>query len=801
MLLIGFGVLATAAAVTLIGSGIGAAFAYRQVTKGLPSVAQIGNEHLAESSIIYDRHGTELFRIVDPELGVRTSVPLSEVSPYLIWATVSTENPTFFTDPGVDIASIARATFQDLSSGRTLSGASTITQQLVKNTVLGNQISITRKIKEAILAYRLTKELPKSRILELYLNSIFYGNNRYGVEAASEEYFNKPAKDLDLAQAALLAGLPQSPSYYDPFTNFPAAKRRQKEVLQAMVRQQLITQQQADQAFAENVHLVNPSEHKTRLLAPHFVFYVINQLVQQFGYDEVYRGGLRVTTTLDYPLNQAAQQIVHDQIAKIQAIHHATDGALVAIDPRNGQILAMIGSADYQNQQIHGEVNVALAPRQPGSTVKGFTYAAAFERGYSPSSVIVDAKTDFPTSPAMINGTYRPSANSKIPVGYAPCNYDNQVAGCPPQYFHGSVTMREALGNSLNVPAVKTLQYAGIGNMIALARRMGITTWNKPVQDYGLSITLGGSEVTLLDLTSAYGVFADGGVRHPPVPWLDIHDIYGHVFYHDAPLHPDPGRQVLSPQVAYLITSVLSDDNARALEFGTHSGLVLSREAAAKTGTTDSFRDNWTVGYTPNLVTGVWVGNADNTPMQNVIGITGAGPIWHDFMETALRTLPVENFHPPPGMVQERVSDLTGLLPNSSGSQRIVYTLEPGTHFYFSNYVNIGEPSHVDWFIQGTEPRTHTYRLGTYEALWSTGQEAINCPPYMVDVRVYGPVPPPPGLYNCATGQVISTGGFQYTPGWDNPIIALPTATPKPTPKPVVTPKTKPSPTPTAKKP
>jgi membrane peptidoglycan carboxypeptidase len=354
--------------------------------------------------------------------------------------------------------------------------------------------------------------------------------------------------------------------------------------------------------------------------------------------------------------------------------------------------------------------------------------------------------------------------------------------------------MREALGNSLNVPAVKTLEYAGIGNMISLARRMGITTWNKPVQDYGLSITLGGSEVTLLDLTSAYGVFADGGIRYPPVPWLDIHDIYGHVFYHSDPLHPHVGKQVISPQVAYLITSVLSDDSARALEFGTHSGLVLSREAAAKTGTTDSFRDNWTVGYTPNLVTGVWVGNADDSPMRNVIGITGAGPIWHDFMETALRTLPVMNFKPPPGLVEERVSDLTGLLPNSSGTRHITYTLEPGTHFYFSNYVNIGEPSHVDWFIQGTEPRIHTYRLGTYTALWSTGQEAINCPPYMTDVRVFGPQPPPPGLYNCATDQVIPTAGFQYTNGWDNPIIALPSPTPHPSPRPQPSPNAKQAP-------
>jgi len=777
-LVLGFASLATGAALFLVTSTAGAAFAYVQVTKGLPSVSEVGNTHLAETSIIYDRNGKELYEIVDPQTGVRTSVPLNDMSPDLIWATVATENPTFWQDPGVDPAAIARATVQDIASGRTLSGASTITQQLVRRTLLSNEVSITRKLREAVLAYRLTKTLPKDRILELYLNQIFYGNNRYGVEAASEEYFGKHAKDLTLAQAALLAGLPQSPSLYDPFVNFPAAKRRQKEVLGYMVREQLITQDEADTAFKEDVKLIDPHAQQQLLLAPHFVFYVIDQLVQTYGHDAVYQGGLRITTTLDYPLQQAGQQIVADQVAKIQAQHNATDGAMVAINPKTGEIIAMVGSADYHNQAISGQVNVATAQRQPGSTAKVFTYASAFMQGYTPSSIVVDAKSEFPVNAQQLFDTWvAPRVPDPNQEPYAPCNYDNQLPGCPAPYFHGPLSMRRTFGNSLNVPAVKTLEYAGINNMIALAQRMGITTWNQPANHYGLSITLGGAEVKLLDLTSAYGVVAADGVRHPPIAWRDIHDIYGHVYYHFDDAHPPAGQQVFSPQVAYLVTDVLSDDHARDLEFGPGSGLVLSRPAAAKTGTTDSFRDNWTVGYTPNLVTGVWVGNADNTPMVDVIGITGAGPIWHDFMETALKPLPVEPFLPPPGLVQENVSDLTGLIPNGPGTSKIGYTKLPGLDKYVANYVTTGEPSHVDWFISGTEPTMHTYKLGTYTALWSTGQQAENCPPFVIDVRVWGPNLPPPGVYDCALHRTLPNAGYQY--GGGPPILTVPT--PRPT--------------------
>ncbi len=797
VLLLALACITTGTAVAAAITGFGVIYTYQSVTQDLPSVSEVGNAHLAETSIIYDRNGVELYKLIDPDTGWRQSVALNDMTPDLIWATVATENPTFYEDPGVDVSSIARATLQDLRSGTAVSGASTITQQLIKRTVLSSQTTITRKMREAILAYRLTKVVPKDKILELYLNQIYYGNNTYGVEAASEEYFNTSAKNLTLAQASFLAGLPQAPSFYDPFANYPAAKRRQGEVLGYMVREQLISQDQANQAAAADIQLVDPHARQTILRAPHFVFYVIDQLVQQFGHDLVYQGGLRITTTLDYGLQQAGQQIVTDQVSKIKTDHHATDGSLVAINPKTGEIVAMVGSANYNDASINGQVNIATALRQPGSTVKPFTYAAAFERGYSPASIVVDAKTQFPINQQQLNGTWRPSAVSDPATDpYAPCNYDNQAPGCPPQYFHGPISMRRALGNSLNVPAVKTLEYAGIDSMVSLARAMGITTWTQPAGSYGLSVTLGGSEVRLLDLTSAYGVFAAQGVRHPPIAWRDIRDIYGHVYSHFDDAHPDPGARILSPQVSFLITDVLSDDSARALEFGTGSGLVLSRPAAAKTGTTDSFRDNWTVGYTPNLVTGVWVGNADNTPMKDVIGITGAGPIWHDFMESALRPIPVEQFLPPAGLVQERVSNLTGLIPvQPTGTEKIVYTKLPNVDKYVGNYVTTGEPSHVDWFIAGSEPTRSTYRLGTYEALWTTGQPAINCPAYMVDVRVFGPQLPPPGVYDCAAGKQVDANGLDGYNG--TPPTRTPTPSPTATSTPVIPTRT-PTPTRTA---
>ncbi len=719
------------------------AVAFRSITSNLPSVTTIGTTKLPETTMIFDRNGVLLYEAVDPKEGKRTSIPLSAMPTDLIKATIAVEDPSFFENPGVDVRGILRALLSNYQAGRVTSGASTITQQLVKNSLLTSEVSYTRKIKEAVLAYRLSRMYSKEQLLEFYLNQNNYGNHAYGVEAAAEAYFGRPAKDLTLAECSLLAGLPQAPSVYNPVVNRSAAKQRQREVLDAMVRRGMVEQDVADRAF-ETPLTIKRSE--TVLKAPHFVFYVLDELVKKFGADAVYKGGLRVRTTLDYGLQQNAEKIAQRQVESVKT-HNVTDAAVVAINPKTGEIVTMLGSVDYENDAIDGKFNVATARRQPGSSIKPMTYATAFQKGWTPSTVIVDSKTEFPVTSAMWMGSYVPRPGDPKP--YAPQNYDEK--------FHGPMSVRKALGNSMNIPAVKALMFAGVDDTIETSRRLGITTFDRGANVYGLSLTLGGGEVRLLDITSAYGVFAAGGVRHAPAAWLSVTDRNGKTL--DA-LKVDRGDQVMSPQVAFLTTSVLSDDDARALEFGTNSGLKLSRPSAAKTGTTDSFRDNWTVGYTPNLVTGVWVGNANNDKMIDIIGITGAGPIWHDFMEDTLKPLPVEDFTVPTGIVKTRASDLTGLLPSggtpvSAGGYRWTIGPDGQRKYEFDSPATSlsNEPSHDDWFIQGTEPTRRTYRTDTYKAYWGTGQiAAANCPTYMVDERVYGADPPPPGVFDCVKG-------------------------------------------------
>jgi 1A family penicillin-binding protein len=744
------------AASIVVGTGIATAYAFNLLTRNLPPVSTIGSIQLPETTMIYDRNGVLLYEVVDPKEGKRTSIPLSEVPVDLIKATIAVEDASFFENPGVDGRAIGRALLGNFQAGRVTSGASTITQQLVKNSLGEAEETYTRKLREAVMAYRLSRGYSKEQLLELYLNQNNYGNHSYGVEAAAEAYFNKKASELNLAECSMLAGLPQAPSVYNPVVNLPAAKQRQREVLDAMVLHGLLDQASADSAFATPL-LIKPSE--TEIKAPQFVFYVLDELVKRFGHEAVYRGGLRVITSLDYGLQVEAERIAQQQVEAVKS-HNVSDAAVVAINPKTGEIVVMLGSADYNNDSISGKFNVALARRQPGSSIKPMTYAAAFEKGWSPSTVIVDAKTEFPPR----QGDTKP---------YTPANYDEKV--------HGPLSVRKALGNSMNIPAVKALMFVGIPDMIGFSRRMGITTFDRGTKEcpdtcvYGLSLTLGGGEVRLLDITSAYGVFAAGGVRHPPIAWRKVTDRYGKVL---DEMHPERADQVISPQVAFLMTSVLSDDKARELEFGTNSGLKLSRPAAAKTGTTDAFRDNWTIGYTPNLVTGVWVGNANNDKMNDIIGITGAGPIWHDFMEEALRPLPVENFVIPPGIVKERVSDLTGMLVTSSGNPQYKWTVDSSGQRKFELVPGTGEPSHEDWFIQGSQPTRRTYRPGTYRAYWGTGQiAAANCPEYLIDVRVWGPNPPPPGQWDCARN--VSTYNPANLPaGTVNP-YAFPTLSPE----------------------
>ena len=595
------------------------------------------------SSKIYARDGSLLYEVMDPRGGRRVYVPLDRISPHLIQATIATEDADFYRHPGFDPVAMLKAIYRNLRAGETVSGASTITQQLARNLLLSpeerTQRTAWRKIKEVILAYEISRRYPRNTILEIYLNEIYYGNLAYGIEAAAETYFGVTAAELSLAQASFLAGLPQSPATYDVFAGGrERALARQKDVLRLMVKEGYITQAQADAAAAEMAaYQFRPLIPQDTIPAPHFVMYIRQQVEAMFGPEVLYRGsGLRIYTTLDPGLQLLAEQIVAQHVAAL-ADHQASSGALVALEPSTGYILAMVGSADFYNEEIDGQVNMAVAPRQPGSAIKPLTYVAAFERGWTPATLIWDLQTAFP------DGVNPP---------YVPRNYDGR--------FHGPVLVRSALANSYNIPAVKTLQFIGIPALKEMAARLGITTLTR--EDYGLSLTLGSGEVPLLELTGAYAVFANGGVRVPPTPIFYIEDNQGNILLDNR--RPPAGEQVIRPEHAYLITSILSDRQARCPAFGCPNRLELSRPAAAKTGTTNDYRDAWTVGYTPDLVVGAWVGNADNSAMDRVAGSMGAAPIWHDFMEAALKGKPVRDFVRPPGIVEMEICADSGAQPS-----------------------------------------------------------------------------------------------------------------------------------------
>ena len=613
----------------------------------LPSLDTLYQHASAPSTRILDRHGRILYEISDPHQGRHTPIGLADIPSACREATIATEDANYYSHPGVDMTGIIRALWINLQGGEVLSGGSTITQQLARNLLLSpderTQRTLTRKLRESILAWRITQQFSKDDILALYLNEAYYGNLAIGLEAAAQVYFGKSAGELDLAECALLAGLPQSTALYDPLTNLAAAKQRQAVVLDLMTKQGYITSDRAELAKAEDLQF---AATPFPIEAPHFVAYVRQWLEDRYGLEALYTQGLVVTTTLDLDLQNAAQAIAQRQIAALQQDKpdqpgkNVNNAAVVALDPRTGEVLVMLGSPDYFDKKIDGAVNAAIALRQPGSSIKPITYAAAFDpqspAPLTPASMILDVRTSFPT---------------KEGDPYVPKNYDQQ--------FHGPVSAREALASSYNIPAVKVLQYVGLDRMIALARTLGISTFGQPDR-YGLSLTLGGGEVRLLDMALAYSAFANGGLKVGPVAVLQVSDAQDNMLYQQA---PQSGQYVLDPRVAYLITSILSDNKARAPAFGEYSMLRLDRPAAAKTGTTTDWRDNWTIGYTPELVTGVWVGNADNKPMERVSGITGAGPIWHDFMQEALKGKPIQDFTRPDGLIDLDVCATSGLLP------------------------------------------------------------------------------------------------------------------------------------------
>ncbi|MGB8648240.1 MAG: penicillin-binding protein 1C [Anaerolineae bacterium] len=644
-----------------------------------------------DTTKILDRNGRLLYEILDPRAGRRTRVPLSEIPLHLQHAVVATEDGNFYQHPGVDITGIVRSAVQDIQAGHIVAGGSTITQQLARDLLLSKEESesrsFTRKVREAVLAVRLTQAYSKDTILEMYLNESYFGQLSYGVEAASRAYFGKPARDLDLAESALLAGLIQSPWAYDPLSHPDAARGRQKVVLDLMVKRGYITTEQAQTALAEVLHFIPAnSDVAAPLYAPHFVAYVRDLLESEYGAETVNHGGLTVITTLDLDLQNRAQSIIKQNLDELVRQHQEAnapdynlhDAALVAIRPDSGEILAMVGSADYFDARIDGAVNVALANRQPGSSIKPITYATAFARDLTPASVMSDVPTSFTT---------------KENAPYEPQNYD--------QTWHGPISLRTALATSSNLVAVKVLEHVGLDAMVATARSLGISTFND-TERFGLALTLGGGEVKLIELTAAYAAFANNGQRVEPIAILSVNGIQN-----SRPEGVPLGQteiQAVSPQVAYLITNILSDDRARIPAFGEDSVLNLSRPAAAKTGTTTDFRDNWTVGYTPDIAVGVWAGNADNEPMYKITGITGAAPIWHDFMEEALRGKPVRDFVRPSGIVNVEVCETSGLLPTEYCPRQ-----------------------RAEVFIAGTEPRQvdDTYRPVEIDSatgqLWTEG--------------------------------------------------------------------------------
>jgi penicillin-binding protein 1C len=645
-------------------------FEYFQIAANLPSVEDLKTRTAQfETTRIYDRSGSLLYEILDPNAGRRTYTPLQRISPYMIAATIAAEDKNFFSHPGFDPMGILRAFTQNLTSGETVSGASTITQQLARMVLMTpeerSERSYLRKVREALLAVEITRRYSKEEILELFLNENSYGNLSYGVEAAAETYFKTSAEALTLDQAAFLAGIPQAPSVYDVYTDKETTFNRLRQVLTMLIEasqeqncifvgggraEVCVSPQEAVDAWTamQTTTVFYPPDVNMRY--PHWVNYIRQQLESMYDPQTIYRSGFQVFTTLDPGLQDLAESVVQRQTQAL-ADKNVTGGALVAIRPSTGEILAMVGSPDFYAQPA-GQVNMAVRPRQPGSAIKPLTYLAAFEKGWTPATLIWDVPTEFPPSndPFDTNPPYKP------------VNYDEK--------FHGAVTVRSALANSYNIPAVKALQYVGIFNdpntpqpdgLVSMAKRLGITTVVRP--DYGLSLTLGGGEISPLELTAAYAVFAGGGVQIPPAAIQRIQTYDGKTVYE---YQPPAGVQVVRAEHAFLISSILSDNEARTPMFGPNSVIKLPFPAAVKTGTTNDFRDNWTVGYTPDLAAGVWIGNPDNSPMVGTTGVSGAAPIWSEFMIQAIQQLTGNQptpFVPPVGILQRLVCSVSGTEP------------------------------------------------------------------------------------------------------------------------------------------
>ena len=599
------------------------------------------------STKILDRNGKLLYDIYANQN--RTPVQLNDIPLYLRQGTVAIEDKNFYKHQGFDPVGMVRGFLRIFTKGR-MAGGSTLTQQLVKNVLLTNDRTIIRKIKEFVITLQIEKKYSKDQILQMYLNEVPYGGTSWGVSAASETYFGKEVKDLTLDECAILAGLPQSPSRYSPYSSTTTAYiERTKDVLRRMQEDEYITKEQYSSAV-ESLGSVEFKEKGTSMNAPHFVQYVEKILEENYGQTAVEQGGLVVTTTLDMDLQEKAQQIVTDEIAKVEK-QHITNGAAVVLNPETGEILAMVGSKNFFADDYDGQVNVTTSLRQPGSSFKPFTYVTAFKEGYSPATLLMDVPTSFP------GGDGQPD--------YVPVNYDDK--------FVGPIQIRYALANSRNVPAVKMLAKVGIKDVLETATDMGITTL-PPTTDtlkrVGLSLTLGGGEVKLIDMTVAYSAFVNGGYRVDPVSILKVVDMNGKVLEDNT---PQKGKQVLTSGQAFLVNSILSDNEARTPTFGANSYLNVNG-VMVKTGTTNDKKDNWTIGGNSKAMVGVWGGNNDNSSMLNVAsGVSGASPIWHGIIVQAIKGKPAVSFKVPDDINQISVDTISGYRAHDNFASRFEY--------------------------------------------------------------------------------------------------------------------------------
>jgi 1A family penicillin-binding protein len=608
---------------------IGAVYAFLMVSAGVilagvliyfyqtPNADQLVNRQIPQTSIIYDKTGQhELYEIHGEEN--RKILTHDQIPDSVRKATIAAEDKNFYRHPGVDVVATARAFEIDIRNRDMSQGGSTITQQLVRNVFLGREKTLWRKFMEAILAIKMERNFSKDQILDIYLNQVPYGSNAYGIQSAAEIYFGKNASELMLDEATLLAALPKAPAYFSPYgIHRDELAARQQSIVVHMREMGLITADQAGQVIEENT-LSKVKPFREPIQAPHFVFYVIDQLEQEYGRDYLETGGLRIITTLDFDMQKSAELVVKDGAAR-NAARGADNAGLVAVDPKTGAVLAMAGSKDYFAADFDGQVNVTTSLRQPGSSFKPIVYAAAFEKGFQPETMITDALTNF-----------GPDGSGS---DYIPKNYDGK--------FHGTMPMRSALARSLNVPAVKTLSMIGVDAGEEMARRLGITTISDN-RNYGLALAIGAAEVKPIDMASVFSVFANDGVKNNPYAVDRIEEPDGIVETHAA-----KSSRVLDPQIARKIDSILSDNKARTPTFGARSPLAYPEGAqvAAKTGTSQDFRDAWTVGFTPNLTVAVWAGNNDGHPMSDgADGVFVAAPIWRAFMDENLSRYPSQNF-------------------------------------------------------------------------------------------------------------------------------------------------------------